>query len=46
MTLKTKMIIAGIIVLAVVLLGLYAYLSLPSVQQRIRHVESRAIEMV
>ena len=43
MTLKTKMIIAGIIVLAVVLLGLYAYLGLPSVQQRISHAESRAV---
>jgi hypothetical protein len=43
MTTKTKMIIAGVIFLAVVLLGLYAYLSLPSVQQRISHVESRAI---
>ncbi len=37
------MIIAGIVILAVFLLGLYAYLSLPSVQQRISHAESRAI---
>jgi hypothetical protein len=29
--------------LAVLLLGLYAYLTLPSVQQRISHVESRPI---
>jgi hypothetical protein len=43
MTLKNKMIIAGIVILAVFLLGLYAYLSLPSVQQRISHAESRAI---
>jgi hypothetical protein len=43
MTFKTKMIIAGIIVLAVLLLGVYEYLSLPSVQQRISHAESRAI---
>jgi hypothetical protein len=43
MTLKTKMIIAGIVVLAVLLLGLYAYISLPTVQQRISHAKSEAI---
>jgi hypothetical protein len=43
MTLKTKAIIAGIGILAVLLLGMYLYLSLPSVQQRISHAESRAI---
>ena len=43
MTLKTKMIIAGIVVLAVLLLGLYAYLSQATIQQRISHAESRAI---
>lgn len=43
MTLKTKMIIAGIVVLAVFLVALYAYISLPTVQQRISHAKSEAI---
>jgi hypothetical protein len=43
MALKTKMIIAGIAALVVILLGLYAYVSLPSVQQRISHTKSEAI---
>jgi hypothetical protein len=43
MTLKTKMVIVGVAIVAIVVLGLYAYLSLPSVQQRISHAESRAI---
>ncbi len=43
MTLKTKAIIAGIVTLVVFLLGLYAYISLPSVQQRISHTKSEAI---
>ncbi len=43
MTLKTKMIIAGIAVLVISLVVLYAYFSLPSVQQRISHAESSAI---
>jgi len=42
-TLKTKIILAGIAILAVFLLGLYGYLRLPSVQQRISHAESGAI---
>jgi hypothetical protein len=43
MTLKTKIIIGGTIFLVLLLVGLYSYLSLPSVQQRISHAESRAI---
>jgi hypothetical protein len=43
MPLKTKLIIAGVAILAVFLLGLYAYVSLPSVQQRISHTKSEAI---
>jgi len=43
MTLKTKMKIAGIVVLAVLLVGLYAYVNLPSVQQRISHAQSKAV---
>jgi hypothetical protein len=42
-TWKTKTMIAGAVILAVGLLGLYAYVSLPSVQQRISHAESKAI---
>lgn len=43
MALKTKMTIAGIVVVAILLLGLYAYVSLPAVQQRISHAKSEAI---
>jgi len=43
MTLKTKMIIGGVVILAVFLLVLYAYVSLPTVQQKISHAESSAI---
>ncbi len=43
MTLKTKMIIAGIVVLAVLLLGLYVYFSMPTMQHKISHFESGAI---
>jgi hypothetical protein len=43
MTLKNKLTIAGIVALLVLILGLYAYLSLPTVQQRISHVKSGAI---
>jgi hypothetical protein len=43
MPLKAKMIIAGIIIVVFFVLGLYVYLSLPSVQQRISHAKSEAI---
>ncbi len=43
MTLKTKMIIAGITVLAILLVGLYSYYRLPPVQQRISEAKSEAI---
>lgn len=43
MTVKTKMIIAGICIVAPAALGLYAYVSLPTVQQRISHVKSETI---
>jgi hypothetical protein len=43
MTLKTKMIVVVIAVLAIFFLGLYAYFNLPSVQHRISHLESRTI---
>ncbi len=43
MTWKTKLGIAGVAILVVLALGLYAYMKLPSVQQKISHAESRAI---
>ncbi len=43
MTLKKKMIIAGIGILTILLFGLYVYFSLPSVQHRISHAESKVI---
>lgn len=43
MTVKTKMIIVGVSILAVAILGLYSYLSLPTVQQKISHAKSEAI---
>ncbi|HMK35688.1 MAG TPA: hypothetical protein VK463_11520 [Desulfomonilaceae bacterium] len=43
MTFKTKMIIAGTVILVIFLIGLYGYMSLPSVQQRISHAKSEAI---
>ena len=43
MILKTKLKIAGAVVLAVLAVGLYLYVSLPSVQQRISHAESKVV---
>jgi hypothetical protein len=43
MTTKSKLTIAGIAFLAILGIGLYVYLSLPSVKQRISHAESSAI---
>jgi hypothetical protein len=43
MTVKTKMMIAGIIVALIFILGLYVYFNLPSVQQRISHAKSETI---
>jgi len=43
MTTKTKLTIAGITIFAILVLGLYTYYKLPSVQQRISHAKSGAI---
>ena len=43
MTTKTKMTIAGIMIVAIFLFGLYVYFNLPSVQQKISHATSEAI---
>ncbi len=43
MTFKTKMIIVGISIFVIAILGLYTYLSLPTVQQKISHAKSEAI---
>jgi hypothetical protein len=43
MSLKSKLILMGIAILVLIVLGLYAYLSLPTVQQRISHTKSEAI---
>jgi len=43
MPLKTKLIIAGITIVAVLFVGMYVYVSRPSVQQRISQAKSEAI---
>jgi hypothetical protein len=43
MTTKTKLILAGVVIAAIFLFGLYVYFNLPSVQQKISHATSEAI---
>lgn len=43
MTLKSKLTVAGAVIVAVILMGVLGYVRLPSVQQRISHVESSTI---
>ncbi len=43
MPLKSKMILAGIALLILAVLGMYAYLRMPSVERRISHAKSEAI---